>query len=89
MAGHGHVTPNADGTRVRCGGPSLCAVCSIELARKVQEQTESDSTQSGFVDLKGNGPMPIVVSASFATILDELGLGVSYIVNRALPRADD
>lgn len=30
MSGHGHVTPNADGTRARCGGPGLCAVCSRE-----------------------------------------------------------
>lgn len=30
--GHGHVTPNADGSRARCGGPSLCRVCQREAA---------------------------------------------------------
>lgn len=30
MAGHGHVTPNADGTKARCGGPGICGPCSIE-----------------------------------------------------------
>lgn len=30
--GHGHVTPNADGSRARCGGPKLCDVCQRELA---------------------------------------------------------
>lgn len=32
MSGHGHVTPNADGSRTRCGGPGICAVCNIEAA---------------------------------------------------------
>lgn len=35
MAGHGHVTPNANGSRMRCGGPGLCAVCSRELSQKL------------------------------------------------------
>lgn len=30
MSGHGHVTPNPNGTRARCGGPGICAVCSLE-----------------------------------------------------------
>lgn len=34
MSGHGHVTPNPDGSRARCGGPGLCNVCSRELAQK-------------------------------------------------------
>lgn len=33
MKSHGHVTPNADGSRVRCGGPAICAVCANELAQ--------------------------------------------------------
>lgn len=28
---HGHVTPNADGSRTRCGGPTICKVCKAEL----------------------------------------------------------
>lgn len=29
---HGHVRPSADGSRTRCGGPGICAVCNIEAA---------------------------------------------------------
>ena len=29
--GHGHVKPNPDGTRARCGGPKICAECAREL----------------------------------------------------------
>ena len=32
MAGHGHVTPNPDGSKARCGGPALCSVCAREAA---------------------------------------------------------
>lgn len=28
--GHGHITPNADGSLCRCGGPALCDVCAKE-----------------------------------------------------------
>lgn len=31
-AKHGHVTPRADGTKARCGGPAICSVCAAELA---------------------------------------------------------
>jgi hypothetical protein len=31
MSGHGHVTPNPDGSKARCGGPGLCRQCSQEL----------------------------------------------------------
>ena len=30
---HGHVTPNADGSLARCGGPKICKVCLAELAQ--------------------------------------------------------
>lgn len=30
MAGHGHVTPNPDGSKARCGGPGICIECSRE-----------------------------------------------------------
>ena len=30
--GHGHVTPNANGDKARCGGPKICKVCMAELA---------------------------------------------------------
>lgn len=34
MSGHGWVTPNADGTRARCGGPGMCKECALEYAQK-------------------------------------------------------
>lgn len=30
MPGHGHVTPNPDGSKARCGGPGICPECSRE-----------------------------------------------------------
>lgn len=32
MSRHGHVTPNANGLRARCGGPAICGVCQREQA---------------------------------------------------------
>jgi hypothetical protein len=32
MTGHGHVVPNANGVKARCGGPALCSTCNRELA---------------------------------------------------------
>ena len=29
---HGHVIPNPDGSKARCGGPAICAVCSLQFA---------------------------------------------------------
>jgi hypothetical protein len=43
---HGHVTPNADGSLARCGGPGICAVCAKELqqleAAKVAAEPKVD-----------------------------------------------
>jgi hypothetical protein len=30
--GHGHVTPNPDGSKTPCGGPGLCGTCNQEAA---------------------------------------------------------
>lgn len=38
--GHGHVTPNADGSKARCGGPGVCDVCSREYAAVHQGHAE-------------------------------------------------
>lgn len=35
MSGHGHVKPNADGSKARCGGPRICKVCSAEKAAAI------------------------------------------------------
>ncbi|MBN3757209.1 hypothetical protein G3N95_30005 [Paraburkholderia sp. Tr-20389] len=32
MSGHGWVTPNADGSVAKCGGPAICRVCAREKA---------------------------------------------------------
>lgn len=32
--GHGHVVERSDGQRARCGGPSICEVCRVELRLK-------------------------------------------------------
>ena len=42
--GHGHVTPNADGSLARCGGPGLCKSCAVELAR-LNAQIALDKTE--------------------------------------------
>lgn len=34
MRGHGHVYPNPDGSKARCGGPGLCDICSREYIQK-------------------------------------------------------
>lgn len=39
MSGHGHVTPNADGSLARCGGPGICVECSVEFARQAKLPT--------------------------------------------------
>lgn len=30
--GHGHVWPRPDGTRMRCGGPTICRTCASDFA---------------------------------------------------------
>lgn len=32
--GHGHVYPRPDGSRVRCGGPTMCKDCALDFAQK-------------------------------------------------------
>lgn len=46
MSGHGHVTPNADGSKARCGGPGLCTECSTERERKLPENYEDKERQA-------------------------------------------
>lgn len=36
--GHGHVNPNADGSKARCGGPGLCRECSAELGTLLKKE---------------------------------------------------
>lgn len=39
--GHGHVTPNEDGSVARCGGPALCDACALELAELNRARTDT------------------------------------------------
>lgn len=39
--GHGHVVPNPDGSKARCGGPGICAVCSMEAAASMPPLTRA------------------------------------------------
>jgi hypothetical protein len=34
--GHGHVWARPDGMKARCGGPSICSECALDLARYQQ-----------------------------------------------------
>ena len=40
---HGHVIPNEDGSRTRCGGPGICSECSQELASAIRNKTHAES----------------------------------------------
>jgi hypothetical protein len=56
MAGHGWVRPNPDGSRARCGGPSVCSACTQELgARIVQERPEVRVARDGETHLFFDG----------------------------------
>lgn len=47
---HGHVTPNPDGNRARCGGPGFCKQCSEELAQKMQSDCAAENARKKQVD---------------------------------------
>src|SRR6266404_9141580 len=40
--GHGHVTPNEDGSRARCGGPGICVQCNKEFVRANMQAIRGD-----------------------------------------------
>jgi peptide methionine sulfoxide reductase MsrB len=48
MSGHGHVYPNEDGSRARCGGPLFCEVCALDAVRKAaDEKKKASGVESG------------------------------------------
>lgn len=55
--GHGHVKPNADGSKARCGGPAICSECALELAA-------TDVKKVGIMDLLENSPPEVKAMAS-------------------------
>ena len=48
MQGHGHVKPNQDGTVARCGGPAVCAICALELARLTKKNFHTEVANEGW-----------------------------------------
>jgi hypothetical protein len=42
--GHGHVFPNENGLKARCGGPALCEVCRAEQRGRQQGLREAFET---------------------------------------------
>lgn len=39
-SGHGHVYPRPDGVKARCGGPGVCAYCSIDAKHKADQEAK-------------------------------------------------
>lgn len=60
MSGHGHVTPHADGSKARCGGPGVCAACSVEAASaEIARDQRAQEAQARLARLDAlNGPVP-------------------------------
>jgi hypothetical protein len=46
VSGHGHVTPNADGSKARCGGPAICPTCAIEAGTQKVKESKSKPPDS-------------------------------------------
>lgn len=71
-SGHGHVFPNPDGSRAKCGGPSVCLACAedlraLETARKLGQEglaaqyTEPYSVAANLLELM-KGQLLIVMT---------------------------
>jgi hypothetical protein len=45
--GHGWVRPRADGSKPRCGGPSICPVCAREAASLSRGETSPNFKKGG------------------------------------------
>jgi len=87
MSGHGHVKPNPDGSKARCGGPALCAVCARErseayvvamavakaeaMERKMLERTKAEDEQRHRLDAEWNA----AIEAAAGVLDDEFGTG--------------
>lgn len=39
--GHGHVYPRSDGAKARCGGPSICRLCALDVALLLDDVVQS------------------------------------------------
>lgn len=66
MNGHGHVIPNADGSKARCGGPGICGQCSLEAYKvskldptRIQMDTDPVNRRLKGVAVHGNTPFDV------------------------------
>jgi transcriptional regulator of met regulon len=53
---HGHVVPNADGSKARCGGPGFCTQCSLEAGTP----PEKIISQSQIKRIQATNPMKLL-----------------------------
>jgi hypothetical protein len=68
---HGHVTPNPDGSKARCGGPRICPVCAFELAEQSKNQKVSKLADIG--QAKHQRVSPEVVGGTVEELEREIG----------------
>ncbi|MFI8384862.1 hypothetical protein [Pseudomonas sp. NPDC079086] len=92
IKGHGHVTPNADGSRTRCGGPTICKVCKAELAALKAQPSALVPDRDGLVAavcvLKSQGLGNLAAAVSDAlTVLDGATIKQSLTVGGVDERA--
>ncbi len=69
MSGHGHVTPNENGTVARCGGPGLCSECSQELS--VSIKSKNDSQKQYEFEM---GTPPTIKQGSFVNLASQVAI---------------
>lgn len=86
MSGHGHVTPNADGSLARCGGPAICKVCALEANRVnakfdawISEPPRSKAPARYVRVVLRNGYEIKGLSHLFATFLKDIGADYASI----------
>lgn len=75
--GHGHVVPNEDGSKARCGGPAICSECAAEQAAQKEPEIKihSMSVENGNIDMKLSTDKLIMlqIASSLAGCLKEHG----------------
>lgn len=47
---HGHVKPNADGSKARCGGPKMCSVCALELSASELQANQDMKSNDAYLN---------------------------------------
>lgn len=49
-SGHGHVWKRPDGSRARCGGPSICSQCALDAKKYPAHRLELAHTAANKID---------------------------------------